>query len=460
MNRCLQLGIVTLASLVLLTNAARSQDWPQWRGPNRDARAPGFQAPANWPATLRKSWDVTIGEGDSNPSLAGDRLYTFSREDGQEVVRCLNAATGAEIWKKSYPSDQITGGDAGHAGPRSTPTVANGKVITYGVNGHLVCWNAADGSQAWKKDEFIGKTPQFHTSSSPIVVDGMCIVQAGGQQGAMVAYDLATGDEKWRAREGSDEYSSPVLMTVDGMKVVFAVSTGRLVTVNAANGKVVWNIAYSQGRNNSATPIVDGQTLIVAGPGNGVGMTAWRMAKEGDMLKETQLWQYGDNPMVFSSPLLKDGKLYGLSGRDQLFCAKIENGQATTAWTAPIAATMGLGQWSSATASVFAQPGPPRGDDRGGRGGPGGPGGGRGGRGGRGGGGGGGGYGSVVDAGSVLLAISPAAELVVFKPTDAKFEPVARYKVSEDGATYSHPIPSGNRIYIKDRDSVAMFTVE
>jgi hypothetical protein len=164
--------------------------------------------------------------------------------------------------------------------------------------------------------------------------------------------------------------------------------------------------------------------------------------------------------------VIKDGDLYGLSNRDQLFCVKLEGGQATTGWTQPITSPAGVGRLMPFDAqTVFAQQEAERG--RGEMGGQGrregrGRGEGRGQGGGRrrGGGGGGGGYGSVVDAGSVLIALSPAADLVVFKPNDAEFSQVARYKVSEQGGTYAHPVLSGNRIFIKDRDSVALFTVE
>jgi hypothetical protein len=160
-----------------------------------------------------------------------------------------------------------------------------------------------------------------------------------------------------------------------------------------------------------------------------------------------------------------------LSTRDQLFCVKIEGGQATTGWTAPIAAAAAVGQLiPNGGQTVFAQQQPEqgrgemRGQGRGeGRGEGRGPGRGEGrgrGRRGRGGGGGQAGYGSVVDAGSVLVALGPAADLVVFKPNDAEFSQVARYKISEQGGAYSHPILSGNRIYTKDVDSVTLWTVE
>jgi outer membrane protein assembly factor BamB len=478
---------ITLGTAFLCANISPAQDWPQWRGANRDGKTTGFRAPATWPAALTKKWDVPVGSGVSNPSLVGDRLYVIAREGEEEVVRCLNAATGAEIWKKSYASDPATGNGAGRGlfvGPRSTPTIANGCVVTLGVNGILSCFDAATGDLKWRNNEFAGVVPGFFTSSSPIIVDGLCIAQlgksAGGRgrrgggeaappavTGGMIAFDLATGDEKWRAPSASPAYGSPVVMTVDGMKVVVALSESQLVAVNTANGNEVWKLPLRQGNYNAATPIVDGQTLIFAGPGT--GMTAVKLSKDGDALKEQELWRYTDNNLIFNTPVLKDGALYGLSTNDQLFCI---NSEHATGWTAPIAPAVAA-LFPAQPQSVFGLQdaggqreggGEMRGQGEGrgqrdGRGGPGRRGGGRG-RGRAAGGGERAGYGSIVDAGSVLMALTPGGHFVVFQPKADSYTEIARYKVSDDGDCYSHPIVSGNRIYTKDKDSVTLWTVE
>jgi len=471
----------SLATLLVLaiTSTATAQDWPQWRGPNRDGKATGFKAPATWPAALTKKWDIAIGNGVSNPSLVGDRLYVATREGDSEVVRCLSAATGDEVWKDSYASDVPTGYGAGGGrfiGPRATPTVANGRVIILGANGMLSNYDAASGQLKWRKDAFVGKVPGFYTSSSPIVIDGLCIAQLGSgggegarpgdtELGAMIAFDLMTGDEKWRASEASPTYASPTLMTVDGMKVIFTLSETQIVGVNAANGKTVWKLPLRQGRYNSSSPVVDGQTLIFAGPGTR-GLTALKLSKQGEELKDEEAWTYTDNQLIFNTPVLRDGALFGYNTRDQIFAIKSDR---TTGWATPIvpsppAAATGLFMPANSQ-TVFAQPQPQEakaqeGERAGGQQ----PARGRGQRRGRGGRPAGGGerpgYGSVVDAGSVMIALCPAGELVVFAPNAEEYKELARYKVSEEGDVYSHPIVSGNRIYIKDRDSVALFTVE
>jgi outer membrane protein assembly factor BamB len=475
MRRLIRVAAATAGCVLLIAGAASAQDWPQWRGPNRDGKATGFRAPASWPAALAKKWDVTVGSGVANPSLVGDRLYAIGREGEDEVIRCLNATTGDEIWKKSYAAAPATGAGAGPGGmfigPRSTPTVAGGRVVTLSVSGLLTCFDAANGDVKWRKDEFVGQVPSFFTSSSPIVVDGLCIAQLGrggggrGRRGggegaappaggAMVAYDLATGDEKWRAPQGSPSYGSPVVMTIDGMKIIVAPSETSMVAVNVADGRAVWQLPYRQGTYNAATPIVDGQNLIIAGPGD--GMSGVKLSRQGDEIKEEQLWKSTGNALIFSTPVLKNGALFGISTRDELFAINAEH---ATGWTNPIVPTAAASALAPPQRQLFAQQqgegrgrgrGEGRGDARGrGRGRP------RSAAGGE-----RPGYGTVVDAGSVLLALTPGGDLVVFQPDAAEFKEVARYKVSTDGDAYSHPIPSGNRIYIKDKDSVSMMAIE
>lgn len=439
-------GMTATGVLLVLAGSAPGQDWPQWRGPNRDAKASGFKAPATWPPALTKKWKVTVGDGVATPALVGDRLYVFSRETGNEVLRCLDAASGKEIWQDKYESQGATGPASGYAGPRSSPTVADGKVITLGVRGVLSCLDAASGKVLWRKDDFKGSWPMFFTSSSPVVADGLCFAQlGGGDNGAIVAYDLARGQQKWKWTGDSPAYASPVLMTVGDAKLVVAETQNRIVALTAADGKLVWETPFAAPRGpggyNAATPIVEGQTVIFSGGGRGT--KAVKLEKEGERFVGHEAWSNKDTAVQFNTPVLKDGVLYGLTQRNEYFGIDTQQ-QGKTAWHAPAG--------KSAAA-------PPAGGGAHGGGQPGGPGGGGRGRGMRGGRGGGGGYGSIVDAGSVLFALTPAAELVVFAPSGTDFKQLAKYKVA-DKETHAYPVIAGNRIYIKDRDSLTLWTIE
>jgi len=318
--------------------------------------------------------------------------------------------------------------------------VAAGKVVTLGVRGMLSCLDAATGKKVWRKNDYPDAYPRFHPASSPLVVDGWCIAQLGGpSEGVVAAYDLASGDEKWKWSGDSPAYASPALMSISGTKLIVAETERRIVAVNAADGKLVWETPFAvrgMGGYNAATPIVEGQTIIYAGSGRGA--KAVKIEKGGDGLIAKELWSNEEKSVQFNTPVLKEGLLYGLTAGNEFFCINTKDGQ--TAWSAPA---------NPASAdSPGGAGGPPRG--------PGGPGGrGRGGRGG----GGRGGYGSIVDAGSVLIALTPSSELIVFQPGDKAYTELARIKVA-DTETHAYPVVSGNRVFIKDKDSVTLWTID
>jgi outer membrane protein assembly factor BamB len=389
----------------------------------------GFNAPKSWPKELTQKWKVTVNEGVGTPALVGEKLYLFVREGSNEVARCLDAATGKEIWQDKYEAQPSTPPGSGRnnefVGPRSSPTVAEGKVVTLGVRGTLSCFDAATGKLLWRKDDFKGTWPKFFTSSSPIVVDGLCIAQLGGglSNGAIVAYDLASGNEKWKWTGDSTAYSSPVLMTVGGTKLIIAMTETKMVAVGAADGKLLWETPFAvTGRGyNAATPIVDGQTLIYTGSGRGV--RAVQLEKMGDGFVAKELWKNTEKSVQFNTPVLKDGLIYGLTQTNELFCINAKTGK--TAWSGPAAAAGGGGGG---------------GGGGGMRGGP-------------------GGFGSIVDAGPVLLALTPSSELIVFEPSNKEFKQLAKYKVA-DKQTHAYPIVAGNRLFVKDRDSLILWTIQ
>ena len=484
--------LALLSALALTASSWRvsGQDWPQWRGRNRDAAAE-LKAPKAWPKELTQKWKVTVGEGVATPALVADKLYVFSREEGNEVTRCLNASDGKELWQDKYDSLGASGPASGFSGPRSSPAVADGKVVTLGVRGMLSCLDAVSGKQLWRKDDFHAY-PGFHPSSSPLIVNGLCIAQLGGRDnGALVAYALASGEQKWKWDGPSPAYASPVLLTLGGTKLIIAQTEAKLVAVNVADGKAVWEEASSSqggperprgdgpnragpaerpaeppprgdrppgdrpgggrgmGRGGprdykAATPIVDGQTIITSGR----SIKAVKLEKQGDKFVAKELWSNPDKGVQFNTPVLKNGMLYGLTQGNEIFCINAKDG--TTAWGTPFP---GSNTGESAGVERPPRERPPDAERPPGDRPPGGPPGGGRGRGG------GGGYGSIVDAGSVLLALTPAGQLVIFAPSDKEFKQLASYKVSET-QTHAYPVASGNRIFIKDKDSVVLWTVD
>jgi outer membrane protein assembly factor BamB len=402
--------IGAIAGGVVLIGASISlaQDWPQWRGVNRDGRAADFTAPATWPKELTQSWKVTVGVGSSAPALVGERLYVFSRQDGDEVTSCLSAADGKEIWQNKFAVEAITGPDAReHDGPRSSPAVADGKVVTLGVWGNLACLDAADGKVLWRNNEFPKITPKFHAAMSPLILDGMAFAHLGGAgNGALMAFDLATGNVKWKWTAEGPAYASPVVMTVDGVRQIVTMTEKSVVGVAAADGKLLWQIAFvPEGRAyNAATPIVDGQTVIFSGQGRGT--KAVKVEKTRDGFEAKELWSA--KPAVqFCSPVLTRGLLFAMSGSGNLFCLDAKTGE--TGWTD--SAKRGTG------------------------------------------------YGGMVDAGSVVLALDDKSELTAFKPNEKNYEEVARIKVAPT-PTFAYPVVAGKRLFVKDRDALILWTLE
>ena len=401
--------IAALGGYLILSNVypIYAEDWPQWRGPNRDGKINGFSAPVKWPDSLNQKWKTTVGSGDSTPALVGDKLYVFARQGGEEIVQCLNIADGKEVWQSKYEAQAVTGAAARHPGPRSTPAVANGKIVVLGVGGVLSCLDASSGKLIWRKDEYPKVVPRFFTSFSPIITDGMVLAHLGGQgNGALMAFDLNSGDIKWKWAAEGPAYASPIIITVEGVKQVVTLTEKNVVGVGLSDGKSLWQIPFApQGMAyNAATPIFDGQTIYYTGQGRGT--KAIKLEKQGDTFSPKELW---NNPLTvqYNSPVLKDGFLYGLSDKAQLFCINAKTGETTWTDTAK----------------------------RGGN------------------------FCSIVDVGSQLIALPSTSELIIYKPGESQFSEVAKIKVAGT-PTYAYPLFAGKNIFIRDQDSVAMYMVE
>lgn len=396
-------GVLVGCVLLLGASAACGQDWPQWRGPNRDNKVTGFTVPATWPKELTKKWKTTVGGGDSSPTLVGDKVYVFARQGGDEVTWCLDAASGKEVWKDKFATQEATKAAGGiHAGPRATPAVAEGKVCTFGVRGIVSCLDAATGKVVWRKDT--KDYPTFFTAASPLIVDGKCITYIGGtSSGEIVAYDLATGEAKWKWSGDPPSYGSPAVLAVDGVKQLATLTKSSLVGISMADGKLLWKVSFGAKYNNS-TPIIDGQTVICSSPGPGT--VAFKIEKEGDKFTAKQLWKSTKSSHQYNTPVLKDGLIYGITPAKSFFCMDAKTGDVL--WTDQAK----------------------RGE-----------------------------CGTVLDAGGVLLALTSDKNLVAFTPSNKEYKEVAKFAVAES-ATWANPIVSGNRVFVKDQTSVALWTIE
>ena len=411
-SACRLIGVLAAVAILASATWALGQDFPQWRGVNRDGTVTGFTAPEKWPTELTQKWKVTVGAGDSSPVLVGDKICVFARQGQEEVTLCLNPADGKQLWMDKNAAPAVTGAPSSHPGPRSTPVVADGKIVTLGVGGVVSCLSAADGKVLWRKDPFPQSWPRFYTALSPMVVDGIAIAHVGKEgNGAVIAFDLATGDQKWKWAGEGPAYSSPVLMTVEGTKQIVTMTEKSVVGIGAADGKLLWQVPFAASgmAYNAATPIVDGQTVIFTGQGRGT--KAVKIEKSGDTFAAKELWANAQVGTQFNSPVLKDGLLFGLSQQGYLFCINAKDGK--TAWTDTVARGSGRNA----------------------------------------------GYSGMFNAGSAIVALPSNSELIVFKPADTGYSELAKYKVAST-PVYASPVLAGDRIFVKDQDSLTLWTLK
>jgi outer membrane protein assembly factor BamB len=399
-----------IAGIVLVTNVS-ARDWPQWRGPSRDNKVIGFTEPKTWPKELTKKWTVKVGVGESSPVLVGDMIFAFAREDGDEILRGLDAKTGKEIWKDKYSTGAVTKNAGGFPGPRSTPVVADGKICTLGVNGVVSCLDAATGKILWREDT---KTkPPFNTSTSPMIVDDKLIVYAAG----LTAYDLAGGKVKWQWKGSGPPYGSPVLMTVDGVKQVVTPTTTVLAGISLEGGKHLWDVKLPTGDylNSYSTPLVRGQNVIFdvtmgrkPGPSPGSCTIALEVIKKDDGFAAKELWRnkelYSDK---YQCPTLVDDHIFGITSNRQFFCMDAKTGKEV---------------WQDKTK---------RGE-----------------------------CGAILNCGAVLLAITSDRNLIAFRPSPKEYIELAKYQVGE-AETWATPIVAGKRIYVRDKQgSLTLYTMD
>lgn len=302
-----------------------ANDWPQWRGPNRDAVSTATVA--KWPAKLTARWKLDIGEGHSSPIFAAGRIYVLARQKDQEIVRAVDPATGKVIWQQSYatPYEMNSAATSHGKGPKSTPLFANGRLYTFGIQGMLSCWDAATGKPLWKHD--FKASPDFGTAMSPVAFGNNIIVH--GPSG-LTSFDAATGKPAWIWTEDGPAYSSPVIAMVAGVPQLITQTYKHLIAVDARTGKSIWKVpfqtAYDQ---NSVTPMVQNGVLVYSGLDR--GLTAARLTATGPQT----IWKNDKLPLYMNSPLWRDGRLCGFTHKNkgQLFCVDDKTGQAL--WTSP-----------------------------------------------------------------------------------------------------------------------------
>lgn len=276
--------LLTILSLATTGFAATAPgfDWPQWRGPARDDLSKETGLLKQWPAGgPKKLWSFDkAGQGYSGFAVASGALFTMGTRDGSEVLLCLSATKGHEVWAAKLGS--VLGNKWGD-GPRGTPAVEGDRVYALGGDGAIVCVGIKDGKEVWRRSmkDLGGKTPGWGYTESLLVDGKLVLCTPGGPQGTMAALDKATGKLVWQTRELTHgaHYSSIVPATIHGTPTYVQRTAETVFGVAAKDGKVLWQQAYPGKTAVIPTPLVKGNQIYVTA-GYGVGCMSFTIEKD------------------------------------------------------------------------------------------------------------------------------------------------------------------------------------
>jgi outer membrane protein assembly factor BamB len=331
-------GLLAITIMSLLSVEAPATDWPQWRGPNRDGVWPEkgiVQKFGEGPLQVR--WRAKIANGYSGPTVADGRVYVTDRLASPtevERVHCFDAMTGEHVWSHTYACkyERIEHRD----GPRASVAIDQGRAYSLGAMGHLFCFDAAEGAVIWSKNlyaEYKIKIPLWGIACSPLVQDGLVIVQIGGRDNAcIVAFDKISGEEKWRALNDRASYSAPIVIEQAGKDVLVCWTGEKVAGLNPLSGKLYWQEPFLPTRivHNIASPVFRDNYLFFSSFFEGsllVKVNPRRLAVE-------KMWQRsGPNERktdalhcCISTPILQGDYIYGVDSYGELRCLDLHTG--------------------------------------------------------------------------------------------------------------------------------------
>ena len=387
-------ALAVVSGFCVLQNPARA-DWLHYRGPAMNGVSTEKGWNAQFPATGPKQlWKVELGIGTASVTVAGDRVYSMGNQNGNDVIQCLDAKTGAKVWRHQYPLDLDPNMFEG--GPRSTPTLDGGRVFTVSHQGDIWCLDAATGKKVWYKHfqgDFGGRRPQWGFAGSATVDGNAVLFDVGGKGASTVALDKATGNLLWKSGDDEAGYASPVVATIGGKKTIVVLKAGHLVGLDASGGKELWRSEWKTDYDvNAATPIVLGDRILIS---SGYNHGAALIGISGGKTRE--LWKNKSLRSHFNSPVVVGDSIYGVDGNaggGNLVCLDLASGAVK--WTEK--STKG---------------------------------------------------GSLISADGKLIVLTEKGELVMADATPAGFHAISRAPVTS-GRCWVQPVLSGSRLFLKN----------
>ena len=325
------------------------------------------------------------------------------------MLSAVDTVTGRVVWSTRYPAPyRANAGTQRHGpGPKSTPIFYDGKLYTLGISGIISAFDTGDGTLLWQHPA-PQTDPLYATAMSPLADGGNVIFHVGGHdQGALTAFDADTGQVTWRWDGDGPAYGSPVLADIGGTRHLVTTTQEHVVGISAATGELLWERPFeSNSTNNSITPIVYDDSIIVSG--HNLGVSRFRPVQRGGQWLTETLWDNQDVGLFMSNGVLVEDTFFSLSHTNsgQFFAVDVVTGE--TLWST---------QGREATNTA------------------------------------------LVKAGGLLFLLNDDAELIVARASRAGFEPLRRYTVS-DSVTWAQPAISGNRLFVKDDSTLALWTVD
>ena len=383
--------------------AERRAEWPGFRGPNRDSVVRNVRIDTDWSASPPlEMWRRPIGPGWSSFAVSGDLLYTQEQRGEDEIVACYKVSTGEPVWRHRDPVRfwESNGG----AGPRGTPTLSDGRVYAFGATGILNALDAGSGKLLWSRNAATdtGVTiPEWAFASSPLVIDDNVVIAVSGQ---LAAYDARTGHQRWAGPKGGAGYSSPHLVTIDGVPQILLLRGSRTISVAPADGKLLWEHVWDPGVGIVQPAVLgDGELLITVGDMmGGVGIRRVAVSKGPAGWNVEERWTSRGLKPYFNDFVVHKGHAYGFDG-SILACIDLADG--TRKWKG--------GRYGQGQLVLLAEQ-------------------------------------------DLLLLISEEGELALVSATADQFREVAR-AAALDGKTWNHPVLVRDVLLVRNGEEMAAF---
>jgi outer membrane protein assembly factor BamB len=394
-----------LAAAMTMAAQMPSQ-WPGLWGPNRDAAAVDAAAPAR-PSGFKELWRRKTSGGYAEVIAGAGLVFTMELRDGADHAIALDAATGRERWR-TVIGPTYRGHDGSHDGPIGTPTLAGMDVFVVGPNGHLVALNAETGRERWRHDlvaEFRAQQPAYGFAASPLVVDGLVIVQTGGAESrGLLAFERATGTLAWSAPETTSQgYASPSVGTLAGTRQIVA-SAGDFVFAVDPSGRLLWKTKGSSPGEEAGNPpmLLPDDRVLATFWGEAVML---KIARGAGGFTATEVWRSPRLRNAHAPTIYRDGHLYGFAGA-MLVCVDAATGDV---------------KWRERTYE-----------------------------------------GTLVRIGSHLLMLSQSSgDISVIEASPARFREIARARVFTPGATsMTGPSVAGRRVYVRNVEEIVALAIE